>query len=138
MKSYSKFFRNKATSGCFTDRNWDVESVYYYYDLAHRLNIKYYLLMLLENLRNSCHFCGLLTKLLIFKTTLFVEFSVNIQCRYDIDTASIWSHEIISKSYQGHVSTSITVNTCATVVLTVFLLCVWEITILNPSLILCL
>ena len=138
MKSYSKFFRNTATSGCFTDRNWDVESVYYYYDLAHRLNIKYYLLMLLENLRNSCHFCGLLTKLLIFKTTLFVEFSVNIQCRYDIDTASIWSHEIISKSYHGHVSTSITVNTCATVVLTVFLLCVWEITILNPSLILCL
>ena len=117
-------------------RNWDVESVYYYYDLAHRLNIKYHLLMLLENLPNSCHFCGLLTKLLISRTTLFVEFSVNIRCRYDIDTASIWSHEIILKSYRGHVSTSITVIICKTVVLTVFLY-VWEVTILNPSLILC-
>ena len=36
--------------------------------LAHKLNIKYYSVILLENLQNICHCCGLLAEFLIFGT----------------------------------------------------------------------
>ena len=34
--------------------------------LSHRLNIKYYSVIVLENLRSRCHCCGWLTELLVF------------------------------------------------------------------------
>ena len=59
--------------------------------LAQRLIIKYYSLILLENLQNSSHRCGWLAELSIFQRALLAEFSVNLRCRYNIDTVSMTS-----------------------------------------------